>query len=131
MFQRAYFTAQALGIAERTHQAIFDAVWESGELSLNDPATGLFKMRAPTIEEAAQVYERLTGVKADVFLATAKSSDIDLKMRAADEQIVAMKIPGTPSLVVNGKYRVIMDAMHGDDDIIDIVHFLVDKESKH
>src|SRR5580658_3079935 len=87
MLQRAYFTAQALGIAERTHQAIFDAVWESGELGLTDPATGRFKMRAPTIEEAAKVYERLTGVKADVFLATAKSSSIDLKMQAADAQI--------------------------------------------
>ena len=34
MFQRAYLAAQSLGIAERTHQAMFDAVWKTGEESL-------------------------------------------------------------------------------------------------
>jgi len=33
MFQRAFFAAQALGIARQAHQAIFDAVWECGELA--------------------------------------------------------------------------------------------------
>src|SRR5262249_13832834 len=28
MFQRAFLAAQALGIAERTHQAMYDAVWK-------------------------------------------------------------------------------------------------------
>jgi thiol:disulfide interchange protein DsbA len=131
MFQRAYFTAQALGIAERAHQQIFDAVWETGELGLSDPDTGRFKSPLPSIEDAAKTYERLTGVKAAVFLATAKSAGIEQKMQAADAQIVAMKVPGTPCLVINGKYRIIMDAMRDDDDIIDVVHYLVDKESKH
>jgi thiol:disulfide interchange protein DsbA len=131
MFQRAYFTAQALKLVERTHQAIFAAVWETGELGLTDSNTGRPKNPMPSIEDAAKTYERLTGVKADVFLATAKSPAIDQKMAAADAQIVAMQIPGTPSLVVNGKYRVNLDALHTDDDIIDLVHFLVDKESHH
>jgi thiol:disulfide interchange protein DsbA len=30
MFQRAYITAQLLGVAERAHQGIFDAVWKAG-----------------------------------------------------------------------------------------------------
>ena len=34
MFQRAYITAQLLGVAERAHQGIFDAVWKSGELAI-------------------------------------------------------------------------------------------------
>jgi thiol:disulfide interchange protein DsbA len=33
MLQRAYFTAQALGIADRTHQAMYDAVWKTASLS--------------------------------------------------------------------------------------------------
>src|SRR5579864_3085215 len=39
MFQRAYFAAQALGIAERTHQQMYDAVWKNGELATADPVT--------------------------------------------------------------------------------------------
>ena len=33
MFQRAYFAAQLLGVAERTQQAMFDSVWKTGELA--------------------------------------------------------------------------------------------------
>lgn len=131
MFQRAYFTAQILGVAERAHEGIFDAVWESGELGLTDPNTGGHKSPMPSIADAAKTYERLTGVKADVFLATAKSAAVEQKMQAADAQIVALKVAGTPSLIVNGKYRVILDALGTDEDVIDLVHYLVDKESKH
>ena len=131
MLQRAYFTAQALGISARTHQAIFDAVWKTGELATTDPATRRLKNPLPSIEDAAKCYERLTGVKADVFLATSKSFGVDLKMRAADAQIVAMQVPGTPCIVVNGKYRVNLDSLRSQDDVISVVRYLVDKETHH
>jgi protein dithiol oxidoreductase (disulfide-forming) len=131
MFQRAYFTAQVLGVAARTHQAMFDAVWETGELATMDSSTQRLKNPLPSIEDAAKFYERVAGIKAATFLTTAKSFNVDAKMRAADAQIVAMQIPGTPCLIVNGKYRVIMDGLRRDADLIDLVRFLVDKESKH
>ena len=131
MLQRAYFTAQALGISARTHQAIFDAVWKTGELSISDPATRRLKNPLPSIEDAAKCYERLTGVKSGLFLATARSFGVDVKMRAADSQVNAMQVPGTPCLVVNGKYRVNLDSLRTQDDVISIVRFLVDKESHH
>jgi len=131
MLQRAYFTAQALGISARTHQAIFDAVWKTGELGITDPATRRLKSPLPSIEDAAKCYERLTGVKSAVFLATARSFNVELKMRAADTQVNAMQVPGTPCIVVNGKYRVNLDSMHSQDDVIGVVRYLVDKESQH
>ncbi|HEV2701176.1 MAG TPA: thiol:disulfide interchange protein DsbA/DsbL [Steroidobacteraceae bacterium] len=131
MLQRAYFTAQALGISARTHQAIFDAVWKNGELAISDPSTHRPKNPLPSIEDAAKCYERLTGVKADTFLATARSFSVDLKMRSADAQILAMQVPGTPCIVVNGKYRINMDSLHSEDDLIGMVRYLVDKESHH
>jgi protein dithiol oxidoreductase (disulfide-forming) len=130
MLQRAYFTAQALGIAARTHQAIFDAVWKNGELAIADPATRRLKNPLPSIEDAAKCYERLTGVKADTFLATARSFGVDLKMRGADAQIIAMQVPSTPCIVVNGKYRIIMDSLRSEDDLIGVVRYLVDRESQ-
>ena len=78
MFERAFFTAQALGIEARTHQAIFDAVWETGELETIDVDTHRLKNPLPSIEDAAKCYARLTGVKADAFLATARSPAVDV-----------------------------------------------------
>jgi protein dithiol oxidoreductase (disulfide-forming) len=130
MFQRAYFTAQFLGIAERTHQGIFDAVWKTGELAVVDPTTHRLKNPLPSIEDAARVYARLAGVKPEEFLATARSFSVDMKMRSADAQIAAMQVPGTPCIVVNGKYRVMQD-QKSNDELIELVRYLVAKESAH
>jgi protein dithiol oxidoreductase (disulfide-forming) len=130
MFQRAYLTAQVLGIADRTHQGIFDAVWKSGELATTDPTTHRLRNPQPSLEDAARVYARLAGIKPETFLATARSFSVDMKVKAADAQIVAMQIPGTPSIVVNGKYRVNMDSL-STEGLIEIVKFLVGKESGH
>ena len=131
MFQRAYFAAQSLGFAQRTQQAMFDAVWKTGELAIIDPATNRLKQPLPSLEDAARCYGHLTGVKPEVFLAAARSFGVDTRMRAADAQVIAMQIPGTPCLIVDGKYRVVMDSVAKTDDIIDIVKFLVAKESSH
>jgi len=127
MFQRAYFAAESLGIAERSHQAIFDAVWGTRELAILDE--GRPKSPPPSLEDAARYYERIAGVKADVFLAAARSAAVDAKVKAADDEIVAMQVTGTPCLVVNGKYRIVLQSLRGEDDVIDIVSFLVAKES--
>lgn len=131
MFQRAYFAAQSLGIAERTHQAIYDAVWKTGELGIVDRSNGQLKKQQPTIEDAAKCYERLTGVKPAAFLAAASSFGVDVKMRMADAQIEAMRVPGTPCIVVNGKYRVNLDSMRSVEDVIGVINFLVAKETAH
>jgi thiol:disulfide interchange protein DsbA len=131
MFQRAYFAAQTLGIAERTHQAIFDAVWKTGELGIVDASGRGLKKQMPTIEDAAKCYERLTGVKPAAFLAAANSFGVDVKMRSADAQVIAMQVPGTPCIVVNGKYRVNLDSVRNADELISMVNFLVAKETAH
>ena len=129
MFQRAYFTAQALGVAERTHQAMFDAVWKSGELGITVPGTNRLKNPLPSLADAARFYARVAGVDAQQFLATASSFGIDSRLRAADAQIVAMHVDATPTLVVNGKYRVIRDQLRGNEELIELVRYLVAKES--
>jgi thiol:disulfide interchange protein DsbA len=128
MFQRAYLAAQALGIAERTHQAMYDAVWKSGELGLIVPGTNRLKSPLPSIADAASFYARVAGINPQQFLAMANSFGIDSKMRAADAQIVAMHVDSTPTLIVNGKYRVIRDELKGNDELIELVRYLVAKE---
>jgi len=128
MFQRAFLAAQALGIAERTHQAMYDAVWKSGELGIIVPGTNRLKSPLPSIADAASFYARVAGINPQQFLAMANSFGIDSKMRAADAQIVAMRIESTPTLIVNGKYRVIRDELKSNDELIELVRYLVAKE---
>jgi protein dithiol oxidoreductase (disulfide-forming) len=127
MFQRAYFAAESLGIAARTHQAFFDAVWGTRELAIVDGDR--LKVPPPSLADAARWYERVTGVKSAAFLDAARSPAVEAKIKAANDQIKAMQIPGTPWLVVNGKYRIVMDSLQSDGDVIDIVNFLIAKES--
>lgn len=131
MFQRAYFAAQALGIDARTHQAMYDAVWKSGELATSDRQTHQLKSPQPSLEAAARCYERWTAVKAQDFLATARSFGVDMKMRAADEQILEMQVPGTPCIVIDGRYRVNNDTPHSPEQLIALVHFLIAKAAAH
>ncbi len=130
MFQLAFCTAQTLGIAEQTQDAMFDAVWGSGELAISDPATGRLKEHMPTIEDAARFYERRAGVPAAKFLSTAKSFAVDLKVRTDEDLVKAYGVDRTPTIVVNGKYRVHVQSAGGPDQLIELVKWLVAKESK-
>ena len=129
MFQRAYFTAQALGIADKTHDAMFNAVWGTKELSAMDEVTHRPKSSLPTIEDAAKFYERTAGVKAETFLATAKSFGVDAKMRMADAEIGAAEALSTPTIIVNGKGRLQAQTAGGIDQMIQLVKYLVARES--
>ncbi len=129
MFQRAYFAAQALGVAERTHQAMYDAVWKTGELAIIVPGTNRLKDPLPSIADVARFYARVAGVNAQQFLAMANSFGIDSKIRAADAQILAMQVAATPTLIVNGRYRVNRDELTSNEQLIELVRYLVAKES--
>jgi thiol:disulfide interchange protein DsbA len=109
---------------------MFDAIWNTGELGILDGVTtGRPKKNLPTIEDIARFYQKVTGAKPADFVAASKSFSVDLKMRQADAQIIAMKVTSTPTLVVNGKYRINNEAIQSPDDVIGLVKFLVAKEA--
>jgi len=130
MFQLAFCTAQALGLAGQTHDAMFDAVWRTGELAVIDPATERIKARLPTIEDAARFYNRRTGVPIDKFLSTAKSFAVDVKVRSAEDAVQAYRVDRTPTIIVNGKYRLHVESAGGTDELVELVKWLVAKETK-
>lgn len=132
MFQQAYFAAQSLGIADRTHQAMYDAVWKTGQLATVDQSTNQLKHPMPSLEDAARYYSQLTGVSEQKFLTAARSFGVANEMRQADAQITAMQVPGTPCIVVDGKYRVAMESLSSPEDVVSLVKFLVAKaHSQH
>jgi thiol:disulfide interchange protein DsbA len=130
MFQLAYVTAQLLGVDQQTHDAMFDTVWKGGDLSITDTSTRALKSRMPTIEDAAKFYSQHAGVPVEKFIATSKSFSADLKVRTAEDLIAGYKVDRTPTIIVNGKYRLHVESAGGTDQLIDLVKYLVAKESK-
>jgi protein dithiol oxidoreductase (disulfide-forming) len=130
MLQRAFCAAQLLGLGQKTHDAMFDAVWKTGALATIDMTSGRIKSPAPTIEDAARVYHQLTGVSVQDFLDKANSFSVDMRMRQDNALIKTYAIDRTPTIIVNGKYRITTDSAGGTDKLVDLVKWLVAKESK-
>jgi thiol:disulfide interchange protein DsbA len=129
MYQRAFYANQALGIGDKAHKAMFDGVWKTGELSYSDSATNRIKSRLPTIEDTATYIAKTTGVKEDAFLAAAKSFGVEVKMKNADAFVSGTQSLSTPTIVVNGKYRLNAQSAGSNEDLIEVVKYLVAKES--
>ncbi|MGC4029231.1 MAG: thiol:disulfide interchange protein DsbA/DsbL [Steroidobacteraceae bacterium] len=128
MFQRAWLTARALGIADENHERFFKAIWENHEFPLLDPSTGRLRRPLPGIEDAAAFYANHSKVPAADFLAKANSPEIDAQVRAQDEYVRLARIPGTPAVVVNGRYLINSAAVGSWSGVRELVDFLVAQE---
>ena len=130
LFQRAYYAAKALGVADKTQDAMFDAVWKSGELASDDLATGRPKPQSawPTIEDVAKFYGKY-GVDPKQFVAVANSFSINTQMKRADDMVKAYGVDSTPTLIVNGKYRFTPNSAGGYAQTIELAKWLVAKEA--
>lgn len=111
-YAKAYFAAKALGIAERSHEAVFRALHEEGALPHN-----------PTDDELASFYTRF-GVQPARFVATFNSPGVEEQMERALAFVQRSGVEGTPTLIVAGKYRV--TAKQGD--VLRVVDQLVARE---
>jgi thiol:disulfide interchange protein DsbA len=129
MFQRAYYAAKALNLDEQTHLAMFNAVWTTGELAVVDRQTRRLKSPPPRIEDVAKFYARNSDVTEEQFLDAAESFEVAMEMKGADHWIKACGVDRTPSIVVNGKYRLHVQSAGGTDELIELVNWLVAQES--
>lgn len=129
-FQRAYFAAKALGIAAKNHDAMFNAVWKTGQLAVYNLQTDRLKDPLPTLKDIAQFYHRRSGVSIRKFLATANSFAVNLDVRRAHSYVVAGQVDGTPTIIVDGKYRVTVTSAGGYNQLIELVKWLVAKASQ-
>jgi len=92
-FARAYYTAKSLGILDKTHQALFDALHRDHE-----------PLRS--IQDLANLFYTNYGVNAGTFLSTANSFVIAGEMQQGQELVREYQVDATPTLVIDGKYRV-------------------------
>ena len=91
---RAFFASESLGTLARTHAATFRAIHDELSLPMN-----------PSEGEIATFYSGL-GVDQARFLAAMASFDTVTKMQAARAFSMRSAIEGTPTLIVDGTYRI-------------------------
>ena len=130
VYQRAFYAAEALGVRAKTQDAMFDATWKTGETATYDLNTGRPKPKGawPTIEDIAKFYAKY-GVDPKEFVAVANSFSVNTKMKQADDLIKAYGVPGTPTIVVDGKYRFSPSDVHTVQRAIELTQWLVAKEA--
>jgi len=116
IFAKAYYTSETMGIAEKTHQAMFDALHKEHK-------------RFRTIEDIASWYADKFSVDRDAFLSTANSFMIDSKVRQSNNLMQKMKISSTPSLVINGKYKPNVKELGTHNAVLDLASFLSNQEA--
>ncbi len=90
-YARAYYAAQKLGVVEQTHLALFKAKFDE-----HYPIS--------TLDELADFYAA-HGVKREDFMRIASSDEVTQQIRKDMELVKAWQVDGTPTIVVDGKYR--------------------------
>jgi thiol:disulfide interchange protein DsbA len=96
-FAHAFYTGQAMGVPlSRSHEGIYKAVWDQHRFT-GDCAV------------IPSLYADF-GVDPKVFASTMQSFAVSAKVAAAHDQETRWGIEGTPTIVVDGKYRVLETA---------------------
>ncbi len=92
-FARAFYTAKSLGLLDKTHQALFDAIHRDHQ-------------PLHSIEDLANLFYTNYGANPGNFLSTASSFVVEADLTRGNDLVHAYHIDATPSLIINGKYRV-------------------------
>ena len=111
---RAYFTAEALGVAEKMHEDFFSAIQiDKKRLDKEDLLADFFVAH---------------GVSKKDFSDTYNSFLVDAKTRQAESIAARYGVTGVPAIVVNGKYRISGTTAKNYDNMIKVMNYLINKE---
>ena len=112
---KAFFTAEALGVSEKVHADLFDAIQN--------------KRQKLTSEDDLAKFFAAHGVKDEDFRAAYNSFLVDAKLRQAETMGPRYGITGVPTIVVNGKYRVTATTAKSQENMIAVTNQLIQQES--
>lgn len=115
LYARGYVTAELMDVPDEAHYALMDRIWNKKDM-------------IRSMDELATFYSQF-GLDKEKFLSTSRSFAVDGKLRKDQALVQAYGIRGTPSLVLNGKYRIAGNAAVASFDVMfDIVDYLIAKE---
>jgi protein dithiol oxidoreductase (disulfide-forming) len=110
-YAAVYFTAEKLGIADKSHHALMDLMYVQN--------------KAPKdLNEIAQFFTQF-GVTAEQFTTTFSSPEIGEKMKTAAQAIGNYEVEGTPTLIVDGRWRFDVTSAGAPENVGPLINFLV------
>ncbi|MBL0163757.1 MAG: thiol:disulfide interchange protein DsbA/DsbL [Xanthomonadales bacterium] len=112
-FARAFYTAQSLGLLAKTHQALFDAVHRD-----HRPIRSFDDIVAFYGEQGADVGK---------FKQVAASFEIESKLARSRSMVPKYGVDGTPTIIIDGKYRITAGSAGGYPQLVALVDTLVKK----
>jgi len=116
LYARGYVTAEMMNVGEDAHIALMDRLWKEKNM-----------MRS--MEELAEFYGQF-GVDKEKFLATSGSFAVETRLNRDQQKLQSFGITATPTLVLNGKYRIAGNAAVPSFEVmLDVVDFLIESES--
>lgn len=113
-YARVYYTAVTMGVADLTHDALFEALHAE-------------RIPVRNMDDIAGFYAG-HGVDKAQFMSTIESFPVGDKVSDARQRVLAYGVDGTPTMVVAGKYRVLAPREGGFSRLLEVVDFLVAKE---
>ncbi len=113
---RAFYAAQALGVLDKIHEPLFQAI--------QTDRRDLF-----TDQSMADFFEE-QGIERDTYLKTARSFSVSIKVRRARQLGKHWGIHGVPAIIVNGKYTTDVGGAGGEEKMFEVIDQLVAQESK-
>jgi len=111
---KAFFTADVLGVEEKMHADFFDAIQN--------------KKRSLESEDDLARFFAEHGVAEKDFHAAYKSFAVDARMRQGEPLAAKYGVTGTPTMTIDGKYRISPGQAKSFDRMIVITEALVSKE---
>ena len=113
---KAFYISQMLGINDVVHMPIFNEIHN--------------KRRAMRSDKSFAEFFANYGVEESKYLSYAQSFGINSKVNFSINLTRNSQIPGTPAIIVNGKYRIISEAVGGNEASLQVAQWLVERDAQ-
>jgi protein dithiol oxidoreductase (disulfide-forming) len=112
---QAYYAAEALGVTDKVHDLIFTTIHDS-HVNLADPV------------ELAKLFKSAAGVEPDKFNQVYNSFSVRSRVQQADARVRAYRVNGTPTMIVDGQFRIDARMAGGNVEMLQVVDYLVEQQ---
>lgn len=114
LLARAYYTARFLGVLDKVHRPLFDAIHQHDR-------------KFHSVDDLAAFFAEHGVAEAD-FRKTFKSFAVVVRTNQSKQARERYGLTGVPTLVVNGKYRTSATLTGSNEKMLDVVDYLIQRE---
>ena len=111
---RAYYTAEILGILDKIHKSLFEAIHRDNKNVMDEKSLRDFFVQQ--------------GVKKDEFDKVYQSQEVTDKVKEAFIAGQGYNLTGVPTIIINGKYRTSAAMTGSNQKLIETINQLLDRE---